>query len=234
MDQKLKKELLSAFEAPKPVKKDAFLRTHRRREMSNLRWLLTQVGYIRWYVWLGSVGVFLLMLILGRTVEPKNFWTVSSLTPLLALLAVSEGSRSRRHGMDELELACRMPVGAAVLARLTALGLFDLALLGAAAPVLGSWAGRRTLEAGVYLLTPYLLTAALGMELSRRFRGTVGLMYSAAAAGAVYALGNWLPGDRLYRAEALPIWWGALILTLAAAVFETYKTVERKEILQWS
>ena len=106
--------------------------------------------------------------------------------------------------------------------------------LGWAAPVLGSWAGRRTLEAGVYLLTPYLLTAALGMELSRRFRGTAGLMYSAAAAGAVYALGNWLPGDRLYRAEVLPIWWGALVLTLAAAVFETYKTAERKEILQWS
>ncbi len=234
MDQKLKKELFSAFEAPKPVKKDAFLRTHRRREMGNLRWLLTQVGYIRWYIWLGSVGVFLLMLILGRAAEPRDFWTVTSLTPLLALLAVSEGSRSRRHGMDELELACRMPVGAAVLARMTALGLFDLVLLGAAAPVLGSWAGRRTLEAGVYLLTPYLLTAALDMELSRRFRGTVGLMYSAAAAGAVYALGIWIPGDRLYRAEALPLWWGALVLTLAAVVFETYKTVERREILQWS
>ena len=86
----------------------------------------------------------------------------------------------------------------------------------------------------MYLLTPYLLTAALDMELSRRFRGTVGLIYSAAAAGAVYALGIWIPGDRLYRAEALPLWWGALVLTLAAAVFETYKTAERREILQWS
>ena len=236
MDKKLKNALSAAFAAPPPKGKDAFLRAHRRRELGTVEWLLTQVGYIRWYIWMGSLGIFALILCLAAGQRSEEVWTAASLTPFLALLAVSEGSRARRHGMDELELACRMPVGAAILARMTALGLFDLALLGVAAPILGNWAGRRTLEAGVYLLTPYLLTAALDMELCRRFRGSMSLVYCAVATGAVYALGmlsqsGWAGA---YRAEALPLWWGALVLTLAASVLETFKTVKRTEVLQWS
>lgn len=44
-------------------------------------------------------------------------------------------------------------------------------------------------QVGVYLLTPYLLTAALGMELTRRIHGRDGMLACGAAAAAISVSG---------------------------------------------
>ena len=99
-------------------------------------------------------------------------------------MAVTENGRSRLYQMEELELACRMSRQSVILARMVVLGLFHLALLAGLTPSLAVWGTVGAARAGVYLLTPYLLTAALGMELSRRVRSRECLPVCGGADGA--------------------------------------------------
>ena len=236
MDKKLKRALKQAFAPPPPERKAAFLRTHRRRDLGPAELLLTQAGYVRWWTWAGSCALFAAILMLALSSEARTVWSSSALTPLLALIAVSETSRARRYGMEELELSCRMPRSAAMLARMAAVGLLHLVLLGITAPILSRWGEVGVLRTGVYLLTPYLLTAALGMELSRRVRGQEGLLACTAAAVLVCVLGMWALSVRpeLYQSERIRFWWVVLALTLTASVFEFVQTVKETEELQWT
>ena len=79
---------------------------------------------------------------------------------------MTELSRSRLHGMEELELSTRLGLRAVALARMGLIGLVHLALL-----VILAAALPETARAGVYLLTPYLLTDGLGLWAARHVRG---------------------------------------------------------------
>lgn len=236
MDKKLKMALDQVFAAPPPERKAAFLRTHRRRELSPAALLFTQAGYVRWWTWAGSCALFAAILILASSSETRVLWSGSALTPLLALLAVAESGRAKRYGMEELELSCRMPRPAALLARMAAVGLLHLVLLGITAPILSRWGEIGVLRTGVYLLTPYLLTSAIGMELSRRVQGMEGLLACTAAAALVCVLGMWTLTIRpeLYHAEHIRFWGIALALALTASVLEFVQTVKETEELQWT
>ncbi len=182
MDRRLKAALKAAYSGPPPERKRAFLKTHRRRELSSLELLVEQLGYIRWWTWVGSAALFALIVCLAAVMEADAVWTACALTPMLALLALAECGRSRRCGMEELELVCRVSLRTILLVRMTAIGLLHLFLLGVAAPVLAAGGSVGILRTGVYLLTPYLLTSGVGMELSRRIRGQEGLLVCVAAA----------------------------------------------------
>ncbi len=236
MEKKLYETLKGAFHAPPPERKAAFLRTHRRRELSSAELLLSQAGYVRWWTWALSAALFVILLLLAAGREPERVWISAALTPLLALIAIAEWGRSRRYGMEELELCCRMPTGAVLLARMASVGLLHLALLAVFTPMLAAKGEAGILRAGIYLLTPYLLTASLGMELSRRIRGQEGLLVCTAAAVLVCVLGVWALGTRrsLYQPEYLPLWQIALVLTLGASAWETVQCVKGTEELQWS
>ena len=99
-----------------------------------------------------------------------------------------------------------------------------------------TWGAVGLFRAALYLLTPYLLTAALGMELTRRCRGQEGLLACGGAAVLVSALGL-LAGtgsQKLYLPEFLPWWSGALAVSLAAAALELHVELKRTEGLQWN
>ncbi len=236
MDRKLKTALDAAFEAPPPEGKAAFLRAHRRRELRPAALLLTQAGYVHWWTWAGSCVLFAGILVLAAGSEPQAVWSGSALTPLLALLAVAESGRAKRYGMEELELACRMPQSSALLARMAAVGLLHLLLLGISAPILSIWGGTGVVQTGIYLLTPYLLTAAIGMELSRRVRGQQGLLACTATAALVCVIGELAQTVRpeLYLEEMLPLWYIALAICLAASGFEFVRMIRESEALQWN
>lgn len=237
MDRKLKQALSEAYRAPAPARKAAFLKQHRRRELGRWELAAVQAGYIRWWTWALSLGLF--GAILWAAAQPHLSMGLScaaALTPFLALLAVAESGRARFYQMEELELACRVPRASVVLARMLALGLFHLALLGALTPALAVWSGLGTVRAaGAYLLTPYLCTATLGMELTRRFRGREGLLACGGGAALVSAVGTLsvyrLPA--LYQPEGLPLWGLALAASAFAAGAEIIMNVKGRE-QQWS
>ena len=235
MEKKLKQALQEAYRAPAPAGKAAFLKRHRRRELSWWELLAVQTSYIRWWVWVLSLALFGFILLSLSGMSRWGLWGAAAFTPFLALLAVTENGRSRLYRMDELELACRMARQSVLLARMLALGLFHLILLAGLTPALAVWGAVGAVRAGAYLLTPYLLTAALGMELTRRVRGWECLPVCGGAAVLVSALGVFLANFRpgLYRPERLPLWGAALALAAFAAGAEITLNAKERE-LQWN
>ena len=236
MDRKLKQALAEAYRVPAPERKAAFLKRHRRRELGRWELAAVQAGYIRWWVWGLSLGVFGAILWAAGQPYRTGLLCAAALTPFLALLAVAESGRARFYHMDELELACRVPCASVLLARMLVLGLFHLTLLGTLTPTLAEWGAVGTARAaGAYLLTPYLLTAALGMELTRRFRGREGLLACGGGAALVSAMGTMAAYQRpeLYRPEGLSLWGLALAASILAAGVEIMLSLKERE-LQWN
>ncbi len=236
MNQRLKNELRAAFHAPAPERKAAFLKQHRRRELGRWELAAIQAGYIPWWIWGASLALFGAILWVAYHVRGMGAWYAAALTPFLALLAVTENGRSQFYQMEELELACRMGRHSVVLARMVSLGLFHLALLAGLTTPLAAWGGLALARTGVYLLTPYLLTAALGMELTRRARGREGLVACGGGAALVSALGLFLATRRavLDLPEGFLLWVAALALSTAAAGIEVMRSLREMEELQWN
>ena len=237
MDKKLKQALNDAYRVPAPVKKAAFLKRHRRRELGRWELMAVQVRYIRWWVWGMSLALFgLILWVSFPQTGGLGAWYASAFTPFLAVLVASENGRSRMYQMEELELACRMARQSVLLARMAALGLFHLALLAGLTPPLAVWGAAGMARMGVYLLTPYLLTAALGMELTRRVQGRECLLACGGAAVLVSAAGILVVNRRL--SDGLPehfsLWVAALVLSMAAAGAEIMLSVQERSELQWN
>ena len=236
MNRKLKQALSDAFYAPPPARKAAFLKQYRRRELGRWELITLQVRYIRWWVWLLSLVLSSFILMTVTLSAESTPWYIAALTPFLALLVITENGRAQLYQMDELELACRMSRQSVILARMVALGLFHLALFGLLTPLLAVWSTVGAAQAGVYLLTPYLLTAALGMEVTRRIRGREGLLACGAVAAAISVSGPLAVNIRpaLYQPENL-IWWGAaLAAAMIAAGVEFTLNVKNMGELQWN
>lgn len=237
MDKKLKRALNDAYRVPAPVKKAAFLKRHRRRELGRWELMAIQVRYIRWWVWGVSLALFgfILWMSFSQT-GGLGAWYASALTPFLAVLVASENGRSRMYQMEELELACRMARHSVLLARMAVLGLFHLALLAGLTPPLAVWGVAGMARTGVYLLTPYLLTAALGMELTRRVRGRECLLACGGAAVLVSGLGVLIMNRQLIDGlpEHFSLWVVALVLSAAAAGAEIMLSVQERLELQWN
>lgn len=166
-----KNKLKQAFDAPEPVKKRAFLRHLDLPGMSVHAFLFSQIGYIRKWVWCVSAMVFAVSMLGAAFLPDTVLWLISGLTPLMALTIISESGRSELYKMDELEMATRFSLKSVVFARLVILGLMNLLILVGVLP-----AGIRShtsapFAAGLYIVTPFLLTSFTGLCIVRKFRG---------------------------------------------------------------
>ena len=230
--RELKKALAAFFAAPEPVQKRAFLRTLPPAPVSHMRLLAGQAGYIRPVTWAASLAVLVLALLAGRFIPADALWVAAALTPFAALAAVTEGARSRLYAMEELELASRFGLRGVALARMGAVGLTHLVLLGVLSAALGDGSALR---AGVYLLTPYLLTDLLGLAAVRRLRGREALYVCGGAAVLSAGLVLALHGVKYVYAPTGFRWWVlTLILTAALTGREYAKTFKRSEELSWN
>ena len=231
-NKRIEQALEDVFAAPCPMGKTAFLKQHRRCELSYRRLIVLQVRYVRWWVWLLSLVLSGFILITVSRSGKSALWCISALTPFFALMAITENGRAQLYQMEELELACRMSRQSAILARMVAIGLFHLFLF----TLLVAYRAVEVVQAGVYLLTPYFLTVALGLELSRRFRGRDGLVACSAVATAVSILGPLAETVRpaLYQAENLVLWGTVLAAVIMAAAAEFTLHIKRIGELQWN
>lgn len=235
MTRQERSALKAAFGCPEPRDSAAFFHRHRRMEMSRRELILTQAAWVRPAAWTGSAAVLVLMLLLTGGWSDGTLWLASTAGPLMALLTVAERRRNVRWGMEELEKVCRLPVSTALLARMTALGGFQLLLLLLASPVLAARGHMGVVRAGVYLLTPYLLTAASGLEVSRHTGGVACIALCAAAAMlltlAALRISAW--AGTVQGRPVLPVWLAVLVLCAAATACEL-SLLGRKESRQWN
>lgn len=231
-----KKELRRAFAAPPPRRKREFLRQWQMPRMSVFRFLLTQVGYIRKWVWWVSAFIFAAAVVGAGVLSRNMLWEISAMTPLLALAAVCESGRSECYEMAELELATRFSLRSVTMARMCILGAENLVLL-CLLTLLGLWhSGFPSPAAGVYTLTPFLLTSFWGLYALRRIRGREGI-YVCVGLALFISVSVFFTRDNipaLYRESCLS-WWIAGALALCAGIGTQYaKMIKRTEELAWN
>lgn len=183
MRRSLKNELKYVFEAPEPMHKRAFLRTLEQPKTSVFAFVLSQLGYIRRWVWIVSALVFILSMMGAVGLTKDTVWVTSALMPLLALTVVSESGRSEIYEMAELEMATRFSLRSVVLARLGILGVENLFILGLLS--VGIWRQGGVPTWGVCMLFPYLLTTFAGLTVVRRLRGREAVYICAGIAACI-------------------------------------------------
>lgn len=175
MNRKMKEMLREAFEAPAPVHRQEFLSGVPRRRVSTFSFMLSQAGYIRKWPLVLSLFVLALSLVGACFLKLDMLWAISAFLPFVALSAVAESARSATYGMDELEMSSRFSLKMVVLARMGILGVLHLLLVCFLLPLAYINSIFSVLQAGVYMLTPYLMTDAVSLWLIRKVRGRDGL-----------------------------------------------------------
>lgn len=230
------KELKKAFEAPKPLRKQEFIRRFVSRKVTIPEFLFTQIGYIRIQVW--GISIFVMIVaVLGVTFFSKDMlWFICSLTPLLAFTFISENGRSECYKMTELEMATRFSLRSVTLARLAILGLTDLVLLSLLLP-LGLCNNEWSLLAvGLYMTTPYLLTTFCCLYIVRKFRGRESLYACVGITACIscVALFSHSTIPYIYQERYL-IEWGVGALILCIGIGTQYvKIINQTEELSWN
>lgn len=239
MKQILKEELERVFEAPQPLHKKEFLRTLEQPRISMPAFVLSQVGYIRGWIWIVSVLVYAISVLAAAWMAADTVWVIAALMPLLALTVVSESGRSENYEMAELEMATRFSLRSVILARLGILGMENLVILGLLLPV-GIWRqGLGVFQAGVYILLPYLMMTFAGLSVVRRVRGREAVYICIGIAACISFFVLVLHGSipQLYQADSL-MWWIAAIFLLcigtARQCVGIVKGIAEKEVIIWS
>ena len=226
-----KTELQQGFAPPAPAKKREFLRRFSvpSSRLSDVLW--AQLGYIQTWVWVLSGVIYATTVLMMCTDFPYLLQILSACTPLLALTIVSESSRSSRCGMEELELSTRFSLKTVVMARLLPLGcVHPVGLL------LLSLGFGRPFAAILYSAAPFLLTAFLGLSITRKYRSHEAQY---ACGGFAFAISLLTLFSHklfavLYEARHL-IWWVLAVVILAAATGKLYKTILfETEELAWN
>lgn len=233
---KWKNELRQAFDTPCPVRKEEFLRQLDMPVMPVHEFLISQIGYIRKWVWCISLMILITILVGFLFLPDTVIWFIFGLTPILAITIVSESGRSEFYKMAELEMATRFSLRSVAFARLIILGLMNLMILGVFI-VIGLWNNTSIpLATVLYIVTPFLLTAYSGLYIVRRFRGQEA-MY--ACVGISVGISVFLFLSRniipfIYQEKCLVIWMITALVLLWGNGKQCVAMIKQTEELTWN
>lgn len=232
MEGRLKEELAKYYEAPKPQRKEEFIRRFGVQEINLLQLVWMQVKYISKWVWLASVLFCVLIYGVTYSVETRYVRMTYGFIPFLVMTFVTESTRSYRYGMEELELSARFSLKSIVMARMVILGAENLAILLVIVNVLGQRAGYHVL----HVVTPYFLTAGGSLYLVRTIRGKENTFFCfvlAAGISFLQLLLPWMFGEFLMPGY-VPVWAVIFVMGVAMTVKESYRTIRMTEDLAWN
>ncbi len=238
MSNKLKQSIQKVFDAPPPdrEKKEIFLRTLPCHNISTAKFILSQIPFIKKSIWFLSVALLLPTPVAAYFVSENTVWIISSFIPLLALLLVTESTKSAMYGMNELEMASRFSLRSVFLARLSILGFLDLIIFVAVAIICYIIENISLVQTVIYLFAPYLLTANIGLYLNRRFRNKEALYLCIATAVMISMFNSALHymADFVFEKSNL-FWWVTITLFLIFSLIrELYNTLKKSEEFIWN
>ena len=238
MDNKLKRNIQKAFEAPQPNRQEKirFLRTLPAPRISMFRFILVQASYMRKMTLVFSVLLLLPAVIGANYISENTLWIVSAFVPILGLLAVAESTRSTMYGMSEFEMSTRFSLKSVVMARMSVLGILDFIVLACAIPLCYTGSRFSLLQTGLYLLVPYMMTVNISLWIIRHFqsRETVYVCMSVAALIGGANVGLHFITDLIYP-NAYIVWWFILsVLLFAGMAHEIYLAIKKTEEYTWN
>lgn len=231
-----KDELKRAAIVPAPPGKRDFLRKLPPPRMPFHEFLFSQIAYIRKWIW-GVSALAFAAAVWGLAFLPGSaLWLVSGLTPLLALTIISESGRSEYYKMNELEMTTRFSLRSIVLARLCILGFANLLTLGLLL-LLGSWhSALPPFAAGLYIITPFLLTTFTGLYIVRRVKGQEAIYICTGTAVGI-SLFSFLSHDIfpfIYQEQWLALWTIAALVLLIKNGKLCAAVIKQTEELAWN
>lgn len=223
-EKKYKLEIEEFFEAPKPKRRQQFLREAESRKEDiysdkiSLRYMvMIQISYISKWVWILSVLLFIIAFILCRFIHKEILWAVSAVIPFIVTISLAECMRSVVYGMGELEMASRFSLKNVIMTRMFILGVCNMILLFAVVAASGNGMWKNI----VYMLVPYLSTAAGGMEIFRMFPAREGTFMSCGFAVIISAVDviaaksySWI-----YDAQFFGFWVISVIILLSVNAY---------------
>ena len=232
MERRLKEELCRYYEAPKPRRKQAFIRQFVVQKINLPRLVLMQAKYISKWVWLVSACLCVVIYAATHVMEDKYVSMVYGLIPFLVMISLTESTRSYRYGMEELELSTRFSLKSIIMARMAMLGVGNLAVLIVIANILGQREGYHLL----HVLTPYFLTAGGSLYIVRMVRGNENTFFCFTLAIAVSFLQMLLPWQfkEVFMPDYMPIWASLFVVGIVMTVKESYRTIRMTEDLAWN
>lgn len=232
MKRKAREELAAYFEAPKPERKQAFVRQFGLPKMNLWHVTAMQARYVSKWVWICSVLFFGAAFLVAQTAEQRYANMVLGFVPFLVMFSVTESTRSYRYGMEELEMSARFSLKSIIMARMVVLGLGNLVVLAGVALVLNSQVQINP----VYLMTPYFLTASGGLYIVRNVRGKESNMLCFALAAFVCVAVLCLPWEfkGMYLAQNMWIWACACVAGAVMTIQESLRAIRMTEDYTWN
>lgn len=230
--EKVTEILRTAFEAPAPTKKEAFLRIHT-QSISNREFLFVQATYIRNTTWCVSFALFVAAFVGAMLLDQNMLWLLAAMIPFLAISAVSENIRSETFGMAELEMASRFSLKSVMFARMGILGITHFLLI-LVLVLLGHRGSLYSLlEIGVYLMVPYLLTTFGGLWISRKIHGKESSYACMGVAAMVSVLQITLGymQELFYKADYFQWWMVGFLLLISLTIKEIKNMLIRAEAI---
>lgn len=238
MNKKLRSQIKAAFEAPIPERKDAFVANLNYSDRRPWSFYITQASYIRKRVWILSGALLLFALYISFFCN-ENIYAiccVSALLPFLALIVITELSRSASFHMEELELSCKYSLPHVILARMLILGCFNLILFLSLLLLMSGKTGDSFIRLTLYLLTPYLLTCSCSLAVMNHKNLLDYSISNIGIAGffSFIQLLIILPGPTLYENHYLSGWILLFLFSLLLLLKEVRSFIKHKEVLQWN
>lgn len=241
MNKKLKSQIRSAFDTPTSTGKTEFLQTLNFPKASRLDFILVQIGYIRKRVWIISC-LLLIGTLYGLYIYSSNntfsvIWVVSSLLPFVALVAITEISRSQTYNMAELEMSCKHSFSDVVLVRFGILGSFNFVIFSILLLSLIGKTDYNIIRLGMYLLTPFLLTTTLSLFTLDHLHSRETTYICGGISCFISLLNSLLTINKyngIFTDKYLSFWSITFLILFLAVVKETIKFIKRTEELQWN
>ena len=238
MSIKMKKNILKALQAPMPdeqIKAD-FIRALPKPQISTGQFLFRQAAFLR------KRTLFLSLLLLipafagFHYLNPNTIWMISSFIPFLALLAVTESTRSAMYGMSEFEMSTRFSIKSVILARLSMWGIIDFIIFCCIIPLCYLNGQISLFQTGIYLFVPYLLTANISLWITRRIRSREYIIYCMAASILISGanIGLRFKVGFLYQISFIHWWMLLAIFLIGEMVYEVCHTIKETEEYTWN
>ena len=225
---------------PDPERREAFLRhlpVERRDRISLPSMVIGQLWYLKKGTYLAAILFFLASLAVVPSLRENAVWALSACTPLLALAAELEVSRSFRFGMAELESTTRFSLKSIVYARFLLAGLLYLLVMGLASILIYQTGQMRILLALSYLLLPYLVTMTGALLLERSSYGRR-VPYASASFSVLASVGVLLAKHLDLLILSIGYGWiwelGSFLFLIALCVLFSYQVKTREVVAGWN
>ena len=193
--------------------------------------ILSQITYIRKWVYLASLLILALAVIAADYAGTNSVWVVAAIMPFIALCMVTESTRSETYGMAELEMASRFSIRSIMLARFGTIGLMHMVLLCILIPIISHSAVLPFIQTGIYLLVPYLAASVLEFVIVRRFRGKEAMSVCMTISVMVSLLNTVVKGllAHFFGSKQFVIWFAFAVYLIVRAVFEYRRIIYQTE-----